>query len=96
MPLISVSANRDEPRCTHVNIALGNGTSLSLFDFPEVKERSAGGAGGLMHLALSLPRERSEKIEASLNKHGVQHQRIHDSVYFHDPDGLTLELTLVS
>ena len=36
MPLASVAPNRDEPRSTHINIALGSGTMLSLFDFPNV------------------------------------------------------------
>ena len=75
---------------------LGQGTMLSLFDFPNVKGTAVQGAGGLMHLALSLPRERFARVEAALNEHKVPHQRIHDSIYFHDPDGLMLELTLVS
>ena len=96
MALTSVTANRDEPRSTHINIALGRGTMLSLFDFPNVKGQAVQGTGGLMHLALWLPRERLARIEAALNEHQVPHQRIHDSIYFKDPDGMTLELTLVS
>ena len=95
MPLVSVTPNRDEPRSTHINVALGGGVNLSLFDFPDVAGQAVGGAGGLMHLALSLPRDRLEAIEVRVKKAGVAIQRIGDSLYFHDPDGLMLELTLV-
>ena len=95
MPLLSVDANRDEPRSTHLNIDLGNGVRLSLFDFPGVEQQASTGAGGLMHLAISLPGRRLEGIEASLAKHGIPTQRVGGSLYFHDPDGLQLELTLV-
>ncbi|MEE9285046.1 MAG: VOC family protein [Dehalococcoidia bacterium] len=95
MPLVSVAPNRDEPRSTHINIDLGNGVGLSLFDFPNVTRPAVEGVGGLMHLALSLPRERLEAIEARAKKAGLPIQRIGDSLYFHDPDGLMLELTLV-
>ena len=95
MPLVSVTPNRDEPRSTHINVALGGGVNLSLFDFPDVVGHAVGGAGGLMHLALSLPRDRLEAIEAGAKEAGVAIRRIGDSLYFHDPDGLMLELTLV-
>ena len=94
MTLTSVAPNRDEPRSTHANIALGQGTMLSLFDFPNVTHQAVEGVGGLMHLALSLPRQRFEKIEGSLNANKISYERIHDSIYFKDPDGMTLELTL--
>ena len=95
MPLTSVAANRDEPRSTHINIDIGSGAMLSIFDFPDVKQPATGGVGGLMHLAISLPKARFDGIRRSLDQQGVTHQRIGDSVYLHDPDGLHIELTLV-
>ncbi len=68
---------------------------LSLFDFPNVTERARQGAGGLMHLALSLPQERWEQVRAALDRHRVSYQRIDDSIYLHDPDGMMLEMTLL-
>ncbi len=96
MPLVSVDANRDLPESTHVNVDLGGGTRLSIFDFPHLGGRKAvEGAGGLMHIALSLPRERLESIRETIESQGVPMQRIGDSFYLRDPDGLTVELTLV-
>ena len=34
MPVTFVTANRDEPQSTHMNVDIGNGVSLSFFDFP--------------------------------------------------------------
>ena len=96
MPLVSVAANRDLPDSTHVNVDIGGGTRLSIFDFPHLRGRKAvEGAGGLMHIALSLSRERLEEVERAIAAQGVPMQRIGDSFYLRDPDGLTVELTLV-
>ena len=96
MPLVSVAANRDLPESTHVNVDIGGGTRLSIFDFPHLRGRKAvEGAGGLMHIALSLSRERLEEVERAIAAQGVPMQRIGDSFYLRDPDGLTVELTLV-
>ena len=46
MALNSVTANRDEPRSPHINIALGRGTMLSLFDFPDMKGQAVQGPAG--------------------------------------------------
>ncbi|MCH7606301.1 MAG: VOC family protein [Chloroflexi bacterium] len=36
MPVINVTANRDVPESTHINVDLGNGAMLSFFGFPHV------------------------------------------------------------
>src|SRR5918999_1324074 len=36
MPVVNVTANRDVPESTHMNVALGNGMQLSFFDFPHI------------------------------------------------------------
>ena len=95
MPLTNVAPNRDEPRSTHVNVDIGGGTMLSLFEFPDVTRPAEGGVGGLMHLAISLAKDKFDEIEGSLKRHGVRYQQIGHSVYFHDPDGMQIELTLV-
>ena len=74
---------------------MGNGVRLSLFDFPGVEQQASTGAGELMQLAISLPGRRIEGIEASLAKHEIPTQRVGGALYFHDPDGLHLELTIV-
>jgi catechol 2,3-dioxygenase-like lactoylglutathione lyase family enzyme len=71
MPLVSVAANRDLPESTHVDVDIGGGTRLSIFDSPHLQGRKAvEGAGGLMHIALSLSRERLEEVERASSDRG--------------------------
>ncbi len=34
MPVVRVTANRDVPESTHMNVAIGNGMTFAFFDFP--------------------------------------------------------------
>ena len=98
MPVVSVTSNRDEPRSTHMNVDIGGGVRLSFFDFPHVErlqEPAPEGAGGMMHVAIPIPRAEYEEVEGRLTKRGVPYHRIGDSVYFKDPNGMNLELMVI-
>ena len=98
MPVVSVTTNRDEPRSTHMNVDIGNGVRLSFFDFPHVlrlQEPAPEGAGGMMHVAIPVPKERFAQIEERLKEREVSYSRIGDSIYFKDPSGMPMELMIV-
>jgi glyoxylase I family protein len=95
MPVVNVTANRDVPESTHMNVALGNGMQLSFFDFPHVprlRRRAPEGAGGIMHLALAISQEKLAQVKTRLAQHRVEYQEIGGSVYLKDPNGLGIEL----
>ena len=95
MPVVNVTANRDVPESTHMNVDLGNGTMLSFFDFPHVRRlqrRTPEGVGGIMHIALPIAPDRLEEVKANLSRKRVKFQEIGGSVYFNDPNGMGLEL----
>ena len=97
MPVTLVTSNRDEPRSTHMTVDIGNGVGLSFFDFPHVERLQTPaleGAGGTMHVAISIPQGHYDEIEGRLKERGIGYNRIGDSVYLRDPNGLTLELLL--
>ncbi len=95
MAVVNVTANRDVPESTHMNVDLGNGTMLSFFDFPHVRRlqrRSPEGVGGIMHIALAIAPDRLEEVKANLSRNRVKYQEIGGSIYFNDPNGIGLEL----
>ena len=95
MAVVNVTANRDVPESTHMNVDLGNGTMLSFFDFPHVRRlqrRSPEGVGGIMHIALAIAPEKLEDVKANLSRNRVKYQEIGGSIYFNDPNGIGLEL----
>ena len=96
MPVVNVTANRDVPESTHMNVNLGNGTMLSFFDFPHVprlRRRAPEGVGGIMHVALAIAPERLAEVKEKLSQHRVKFREIGGGVYFSDPNGLGIELT---
>jgi len=98
MPVVRVTANRDEPGSTHMNVDIGNGVSLAFFDFPHVPRIQVPpeeGVGGMMHVAIAMREERYQEVEGRLNQHGVAPMRIGNSVYLKDPNGTNLELMIV-
>ncbi len=95
MPVVNVTANRDVPESTHMNVAVGNGVQLSFFDFPHVprlRRRAPEGVGGVMHIALGISRERLTQVKASLDQQRVKYQEVGGSLYLKDPNGLGIEL----
>ena len=96
MPVINVTANRDVPESTHMNVNLGNGAMLSFFDFPHVprlRRRAPEGVGGIMHMALTIAPERLAEVKDRLSQRRVKFQEIGGGLYFKDPNGLGIELT---
>ncbi len=53
-------------------------------------------APGLQHIALATDRPGQREVAERLEQHAIPgrfvRHRSHDSVYFHDPDGVTLEV----
>ena len=98
MPVVSVASNRDEPGSTHMNVNIGEGVRISFFDFPHVERLQVPapeGAGGMMHVAIPIPRTKYEEVEGRLTQRGIPFRCIEDSVYFKDPNGMNLELMLI-
>ena len=95
MPVVGVSANRDVPESTHMNVHLGNGMLISFFDFPHIprlQRRAPEGVGNVMHLALPITGERYREIKGRLDENGVSYEEVGGSLYVKDPNGLGIEL----
>ena len=95
MPVTGVTTNRDEPRSTHMNVDIGNGVSISFFDFPHVERLKVPvpeGVGGMMHAAIPVSPERRDEIEGRLKDHGMEYGDVGGSLYVKDPNGMTMEL----
>ena len=45
-----------------------------------------------MHVAVPISTERFEEIDGRLRQRGVSYQRIGNSVYLKDPNGMSMEL----
>ena len=99
MPVVRVTGNRDVAESTHMNVAMGNGMTFAFFDFPHVprlQRKSPEGVGGIMHVALAISQERLDEIKDRLERRRVKYQQIGGSLYLKDPNGLGLELMLLS
>ena len=93
-PVTVLFENRDLAGSTHFFFDVGNGNCLAFFDLPGVEPGPyAEVLGGLHHLAISVERERWERLQANLDRAGVPYVVIdQSSMYFNDPDGARLEL----
>ena len=95
MPVIGISPNRDAAESTHMIMAIGNGMSLAFFDLPHVprlQEPSPEGVGSVMHIAIGMTADQKSDAIRSLTEHTVDFREIAGSLYFKDPNGLTIEL----
>lgn len=89
--------NRDYPGSSHFFFDVGNRTLLGFFDFPGLGlERGVEAVGGVQHIAISVPRERWERLRKELDEAGIEYSEpehgIPESMYFRDPDGIGIEL----
>ena len=94
-PVVGVTSNRDVPESTHMNVHVGNGICLSLFDFPHIprlQRRAPEGVGNIMHVALPVTRDAYAAIKGRLDASGTGYQEVGGSIYVHDPNGLGIEL----
>lgn len=89
---------REERRSYKLDLALESGEQIELFSFPDAPARlSYPEAQGLRHLAFSVANV--ETVIAHLAQHNIEAEpiRIDETTgqrftFFHDPDGLPLEL----
>ena len=100
MRLVLDQPNLDEPRMQHLFFDVGNGSFLAYFVINEgtdLKLPKAGhGIGSMGHVALNLAVSIEEAME-TLRRHHVEfvgpvERGYERSVYFHDPNGVTIEL----
>ena len=96
-PLVELVENRDYNGSTHFFFDLGNSTLLGFFDFPGLGlSPGVESIGSVQHIAISVPRDRWERLRAKLDDSGVTYfgpdQGIVESMYFKDPDGIQIEL----
>ena len=95
MPVVQVTSNRDVFESTHMNVSIGGGVRLSFFDFPHVprlQRRAPEGVGAVMHIAIGMTADQMGKAERNLGEHTVDYREVGGSLYFKDPNGLTIEL----
>ena len=96
-PLIELVENRDYPGSSHFFFDLGNRTLLGFFDFPGLGlEPGVEAIGGVQHIAISVPRDKWERLQKRLDEAGVEYagpdRGIPESMYLRDPDGIQIEL----
>ncbi|MFD6677222.1 VOC family protein [Rhodococcus zopfii] len=93
-PLTELIENRDYPGSSHFFFDIGNGNLLAFFDFPDLDVGPYREVlGGLHHIAISVARDRWERLRSALDDAGVAVE-VHSgvSLYFRDPDGARVEL----
>ncbi len=93
-PLTSLFENRDYPGSTHFFFDIGHENALAFFDFPGLDVGAyAEVLGGLHHLAISVEREKWERLKDKLDELKIGYAHIHgSSIYFRGPDGERIEL----
>ncbi len=100
MRLVLRQPNLDEPRMTHLFFSAGNGAFIAFFVPNEdsgLKLRNGSeGVGSMQHLAMNLVGPIEEAMK-TLDKYKIKFDGPIDrgyerSLYFHDPNGIKLEL----
>ncbi len=98
--LVLDQPNLDEPRMQHLFFDAGNGNFLAYFVINEGNDltlpKAQGGVGSMLHVALNLDAPIEEAME-TLRRHNVRFTGPIDrgyerSIYFRDPNGVTIEL----
>ncbi|GJQ60823.1 MAG: VOC family protein [Candidatus Scalindua sp. AMX11] len=100
MRLVLRQPNLDEPRLTHLFFSAGGGAFFAFFipnDDGDLKlSEGSEGIGSLQHIALNLTVSIEEAME-TLNRYNIKFKGPIDrgyerSLYFHDPNGIKVEL----
>jgi len=93
-PLTELFENRDYQGSTHFFFDIGHGNALAFFDLPGLDLGPYSEVlGGLHHLAISVERQRWERIRGRLEEAGIAvHEVGGTSLYFHGPDGERIEV----
>lgn len=104
LTLIKKSINQDDPRIPHHFWASYDGhrvaphSSWTLFGYPARGHRAQGGTGQTHHVAFRVKDEaeqlvwREALVGQGVDVSPVMERSYFKSIYFHDPDGLLLEL----
>ena len=93
-PLVELFENRDYRGSTHLFFDIGHDNYLAYFDFPGLDLGDyAEVLGGLHHIAISVTRERWDRLELGHEAAGIETHIVNgESAYFSGPDGERLEL----
>ncbi len=100
MKLVLRQPNLEESRLTHLFFSAGNGAFIAFFipnDDSELKvDEGSEGIGSMQHLAFNLDIPIEEAME-TLNRYKIKFKGPVDrgyerSLYFHDPNGIKVEL----
>jgi glyoxylase I family protein len=96
-PLVELMENRDYKGSTHLFFDIGNDNLLAFFDFPGLGLQPAvESLGSVQHIAISTDAANFEAIKTRLEERGVPYlgpdRGVTTSIYFHDPDGIQIEL----
>ena len=98
--LIFDQPNLDDHSQGHLYFAAGNGQTITVFTDENRKysgKRLKDQVGAVHHLAFSVSRSVLTQVSKRLDERGIDHTSIKDrgfmnSIYFHDPLGLRIEL----
>jgi catechol 2,3-dioxygenase-like lactoylglutathione lyase family enzyme len=93
-PLTEIFENRDYQGSNHFFFDIGHGNLLAFFDLPGLDLGPyAEVLGGLHHLAISVSKEKWDRLRTKLDAAGMEYLvESEKSIYFRDPDGARLEL----
>src|SRR5215216_1070522 len=96
-PLVELVENRDYAGSSHFFFDIGHRNLLGFFDFPGHEHPPfAETIGGVQHLAISVSAGQFAAARERLDEAGVEYlgpdRGVEDSLYFHDPNGVGLEL----
>ena len=100
MPFIFEQPNLDSPDQNHLYFDPGDGRLITVFTderrFPDPMPSPAG-IGNLQHIAFNVSRATYTQVAKRLDERGIPHsgekdRGFMDSIYFHDPLGLLVEL----
>ncbi len=100
MPFVFEQPNLDNPAESHLYFDPGDGRLITVFTNEERTpdpRRTPTDPGCVHHLAFSLSRATFLQAIERLDERGIEHTGVKDrgfmdSIYFHDPLGLTIEL----
>ena len=97
-PLVELFENRDYEGSTHIFFDVGHDNYLAYFDFPGLDIGAYQEVlGGLHHIAISVTRQKFDRLLAKLRGRGIEPHLVGDeSAYFSGPNGERLELLTYS
>src|SRR6266513_2540580 len=100
MPFVFEQPNLDNEAESHLYFDPGDGRLITVFTNEEREPEDLGDpkqAGRVHHLALTVSKATFDQVVTRLDERGIRHSGVKDrgfmdSIYFHDPLGLLVEL----